>query len=196
MGDAMRLRGKRIAFLVSHEFEDIELLYPVLRLSEEGARIVIGTCAEPPLTTRPAGLQGVIVGRFGTTVPILVMEEGRRHRTCDYRQLQAAQFDALVIPGGFSPDFLRINPTALRIVKDFDAQGKIIAAICHGPQLLISAGLIRGRKATCYAAVKDDLINAGAEYVDRPAVRDGNLITAQVPDTLPEFCAEIIEALG
>ncbi len=191
----MKLQGKRIAFLVSHEFEDVELLYPVLRLSEEGARIVIGYCDEPPLATRPAGIKGVVAGRFGTTVPILVMEEGKRHRTCDYRQLRAGEFDALVIPGGFSPDFLRVNQAALRIVKDFNSQGKIIAAICHGPQLLISAGLIRGKKATCYAAVKDDLINAGAEYVDQPAVRDGNLITAQVPDTLPEFCAEIMNAL-
>ena len=190
-----RLSGKKVAFIVSHEFEDVELLYPVLRLSEEGAGVVIGICTEPPLSTRPAGIRGVVTGRFGTTVPLLVMEEGRRHRTCDYKELRAEDFDALIIPGGFSPDFLRINSHVINLVREFHRQGKVLAAICHGPQVLISAGLLRGKRATCYAAVRDDLINAGAEFVDEPAVRDGNIVTAQVPDTLPEFCRAIVEAL-
>ena len=87
-------------------------------------------------------------------------------------------------------------PEVLKLVKEFHKRGKLIAAICHGPQVLISAGIVKDRRMTCYAAVKDDLINAGAIYVDEPAVRDGNIITARVPDDLPEFCRLIIDFLS
>jgi protease I len=98
--------------------------------------------------------------------------------------------------GGFSPDALRVNSEVLEFVKETYNKGKIVAAICHGPQVLISAGLVKGRRVTSYVAVKDDLINAGAVFVDEPAVRDGNIITARVPDDLPDFCQLIIEALS
>jgi len=106
------------------------------------------------------------------------------------------EFDAIVIPGGFSPDHLRVRREVLEFVRRAHEAGKIIAAICHGPQVLISAGLVRGRRVTAYEAIKDDLINAGAIFVDEPAVRDGNIITGRVPDDLPEFCRLIIEALS
>ena len=101
-----------------------------------------------------------------------------------------------IILGGFAPDRLRIDQTTLNIVKTAYNQGKVIAAVCHGPQVLISAGVIKGKKATSYAAVKDDLINAGADFQDVPVVRDGNIVTSRVPDDLPQFCQEIIKALS
>ena len=104
--------------------------------------------------------------------------------------------DALVIPGGYSPDALRINPKVLELVRHYADSGKVVAAICHGPQVLISAGLAKGRRMTAYAAVRDDLINAGAQYVDEPVVVDGRTVTSRVPDDLPEFCRAIIELLG
>jgi protease I len=101
-----------------------------------------------------------------------------------------------MIPGGFSPDFLRVNHGVLTLLRAANAKGKIIAAICHGPWVLISAGLVAGKRATGYSAVRDDLVNAGAQYVDMPAVRDGNVITGRAPDDLPEFCQFIIAALA
>ncbi|MGQ9631783.1 MAG: type 1 glutamine amidotransferase domain-containing protein [bacterium] len=189
-----KLTGKKVAFLVSDEFEDIEFLFPLLRLSEEGAKAVVATL--PALATRPAIPGRIVTGRFGTTIPPLVMREGRRftHTTVD--KLDISDVDCIIIPGGFSPDALRINETVLNLVRKANEDGKIIAAICHGPQVLISAGIIKGKMATCYAAVRDDIINAGAKFSDVPAIRDGNIITGRVPDDLPEFCQEIIKALS
>ncbi|HDD34035.1 MAG TPA: protease, partial [Thermofilaceae archaeon] len=101
-----------------------------------------------------------------------------------------------IIPGGYSPDYLRIDEKVLSFVKRMYEMGKVVAAICHGPQVLISAGLVKGKRVTAYKAVKDDLINAGAMFENVPAVRDGNLITGRVPDDLPEFCQLIISALS
>lgn len=103
--------------------------------------------------------------------------------------------DALIIPGGYSPDALRINQKILELVRHYACTGKVVAAICHGPQVLISAGLVKGKRMTAYAAVKDDLINAGAQFVDEPAVVDGKIVTARVPDDLPDFCRAIIDVL-
>ncbi|MFB0522636.1 MAG: DJ-1/PfpI family protein, partial [Candidatus Bathyarchaeia archaeon] len=108
----------------------------------------------------------------------------------------AKKIDCLLLPGGFSPDSLRLNEKVLAVTKEMHSLGKFIAAICHGPQVLISARLVAGRKVTSYAAVRDDLVNAGANFTDVPAVRDGNIITGRVPDDLPEFCQEIIKALS
>jgi len=102
----------------------------------------------------------------------------------------------MVFPGGFSPDPLRIDQRVLKLVKEFHQKGKILAAICHGPQVLISAGIIKGKRVTAYRAVMDDLINAGALFEDVPAVVDGNIITGRVPDDLPDFCQKIIEKLS
>jgi protease I len=103
--------------------------------------------------------------------------------------------DCLLFPGGYSPDALRLHEATLDLVRRFHEKGKLLAAICHGPWILISAGIMSGKRATGYAAVRDDLRNAGAKYVDVPAVRDGNIITGRVPDDLTEFCGEIIKAL-
>lgn len=180
-----KLEGKTVAIVVADEFEDVEMLYPLLRLSEEGAKIILVPVPKKPVT-----------GRFGTRVPIGVMAEGKRHALSTIEDLDAKKIDCLLLPGGFSPDSLRLNEKVLAVTKEMDDLGKFIAAICHGPQVLISARLVAGRKVTSYAAVRDDLINAGANFTDVPAVRDGNIITGRVPDDLPEFCQEIIEALS
>ncbi|NLE43249.1 MAG: type 1 glutamine amidotransferase [Chloroflexi bacterium] len=190
-----RLSGKTIAIIVAQEYEDIELLYPVLRLSEEGARILViavqrGSHPRPYLFDKP------VMGRFGHPVPIPVMPEGPRYTMAALDTVQADDIDGLLFPGGFSPDALRQDEEVLALTRACHAQGKLLAAICHGPWVLISAGLMEGRRATAYRAVRDDLINAGAEFVDVPAVTDGNIVTGRVPNDLPEFCQAIIESLA
>jgi len=198
------LEGARIAIVVAHEFEDIELLYPTVWLSEEGAAIIVATL---PLTApghwspRPYVGSKPVTGRFGTAVPLLVLEEGRRYSQRLVTELTLDDFDALMFPGGFSPDFLRIHQPTLKLVADAYRAGRVIAAICHGPQVLISVDrrfgtdLVRGRRVTGYAAVEDDLRNAGGEYLDVGAVRAGNVVTGRCPDDLPAFCREIAEAI-
>lgn len=190
-----QLAGRRVVMIVANEFEDIELLYPLLRLSEEGADIVIvpvqmGSHPRPWLEGKP------VTGRFGHPVPIPVMPEGRRHTIRKIEELDAAEIDCLLFPGGFSPDSLRRHQPTLELTRQCYQRGKVVAAICHAPWILISAGVVRGKRATGFPAVKDDLINAGAEFVDMPVVRDGNLVTSRNPLDLPEFCQEIIHALG
>ena len=190
-----KLSGKKVVIIVAHEFEDIELLYPLLRLSEEGAEIIVvpipeGLHPRPQLDGKP------VTGRFGHTVPIPVMGEGNRYTLSSIEELNADDVDCLLFPGGYSPDALRLHEGTLDLVQECHQRGKLLAAICHGPWVLISAGIMEGRRATGYVAVRDDLLNAGAEFVDVPAVRDGNIVTGRVPDDLPEFCQEIIEALS
>jgi protease I len=192
---AGQLTGKKVAIIVANEFEDIELLYPVLRLSEEGAEIVVAP-VHMGLHPRPYVEGKPVTGRFGHPVPIPVMAEDKRYRLSSVEELSAAEIDCLLFPGGFSPDALRRHAGTLELVRACHQQGIVLAAICHGPWVLISAGVMQGRRATGFAAVRDDLVNAGAEFVDVPAVRDGNIITARVPDDLPEFCQEIIKALS
>ncbi len=190
-----KLAGKKVVIIVAQEFEDVELLYPVLRLSEEGAEVVVVPVAEG-LHPRPYLEGKPVTGRFGHTVPIPVMAEGYRYRVSKFEELQAAEIDCLLFPGGYSPDALRLHAGTLELVRACYRQGKLVTAICHGPWVLISAGIMQGKQATGYVAVRDDLRNAGAEYLDLPSVRDGNIITGRVPDDLPEFCQEIIMALA
>jgi protease I len=192
---AGKLSGKKVAIIVAHEFEDVELLFPLLRLSEEGAEIVVVPVHEG-LHPRPHVEGKPVTGRFGHTVPIPVMAEGNRYSVSSVEDLSADDVDCILFPGGYSPDALRLHQRTLDLVRECHQRGKLLAAICHGPWILISAGIIKGKQATGYVAVRDDLVNAGAEFVDVPAVRDGNIITGRVPDDLPEFCQEIIKALS
>ena len=190
-----KLTGKKVVIIVAQEFEDVELLYPVLRLSEEGAEIVVVPVNEG-LHPRPYFEGKPVTGRFGHPVPIPVMAEGNRYRVSRFEELKAAEIDCVLFPGGYSPDALRLHAGTLELARECHRQGKLLAAICHGPWVLISAGIMEGKRATGYIAVRDDLVNAGAEFVDVPAVTDGNVITGRVPDDLPEFCQEIIMALA
>lgn len=189
------LTGKKVVIIVAQEFEDVELLYPILRLNEEGAEVIV-TPVNEGLHPRPYVEGKPVTGRFGHTVPIPVMEEGKRYTIKPLEALDADEIDCLLFPGGYSPDALRLNVPTLQLVRACHQRGKLVTAICHGPWVLISAGLMEGKQATGYVAVRDDLINAGAHFVDVPAVRDGNIITGRVPDDLPEFCQEIIKALA
>lgn len=172
----MRLSGKRVACLVGDDYEDLEVWYPVLRLREEGAQ-----------------------------VDLVGLEAGAAHRgkhgypaTADLgiHEVKADQYDALIVPGGWMPDRLRRYAPVLDFVRAFDQAGKVIATICHGPWILISARVVAGRTLTCTPGIKDDVENAGARYVDQPAVRDGHLISARRPPDMPAWCREIIAAMA
>ncbi|HHY47860.1 MAG TPA: type 1 glutamine amidotransferase [Firmicutes bacterium] len=191
----MRLTNKKVAILVSNEFEDIELLYPLIRLSEEGAWITIGTL-QIGFHPRPAFPDKPITGRFGSTVPPIVLREGRRFDLKPIADMNPDDYDALIVPGGFSPDYLRRDPKTLEFVRGIHKLNRPIASICHGPWLLISAGIVRGKNMTCVSAIKDDLINAGANYQDAAVVVDGNLISSRTPDDLPDMCLALIEAMA
>jgi protease I len=166
------LKGKVAAIIAADEFEDLELFHPLYRLQEEGIRtIVIGLTKD------------AIKGKKGYSItPNASIEE-----------VKAADFDFLIVPGGKSPEKLRLNNNILRFVKDFDTQGKPIAAICHAGQVLASAGIVKNRTLTCVAGIRDDMVNAGAHYVDKAVVSDGNLVTSRVPSDLPEFARAMIE---
>ena len=181
-----KLTGKQVVIIVAQEFEDVELLYPILRLNEEGAEVVVVPVNEG-LHPRPSFEGKPVTGRFGHPVPIPVMEEGKRYRMSSLDELNVDEIDCLLFPGGYSPDALRLHAGTLALVRECEENGKLLAAICHGPWVLISAGLMAGKKSTGYVAVRDDLINAGAEFLDVPAIKDGNIITGRVPDDLPEF---------
>ncbi len=170
----MGLKGKKIAVLVERDYQDLEVWYPALRLREEGAEVLfVGTGAAE------------YKGKFGYPAAADVSVE----------KVKAADFDAVVVPGGWAPDFLRRHEPVLRFVRDMDKAGKVVAAICHAGWVLASAGVLKGRTVTCFSAIKDDVKNAGADYVDRETVVDKNLITARKPEDLPAFCRAILAAL-
>lgn len=170
----MQLLDKRIAVLAEQQYEDLELWYPVLRFREAGAHVeIVGTGRE----SYPS--------KHGYPAKVTVQAD----------QVQGASFDAVVIPGGYAPDHMRRHAAMVQLVKDADAAGKVVAAICHGGWLLCSARCLRGRQVTGFFAIRDDLENAGGIYVDAEVVRDGNLITSRVPADLPAFCRAIIDAL-
>ena len=170
----MRLRGKRVAILIEDFYQDLEVWYPILRLREEEAKvIVIG-----PQKRSYKGKYGYPIEADG-----------------DEKAAKVSNFDAVVIPGGWAPDKIRLSKKLVSFVHDMDRAGKVVASICHGGWVLVSAGIVKGRTVTSYIAIKDDLVNAGAKFVDREVVRDGNLITSRKPDDLPAFLREIIKTL-
>ncbi|MFA5503803.1 MAG: type 1 glutamine amidotransferase domain-containing protein [Vulcanimicrobiota bacterium] len=161
---------RKIAMLLTEEFEDSEARQPLEHLRAEGFEVVI---------VAPENNQEY-EGKKGDTT----LRSDQSLKLADPRT-----FDGLFIPGGHSPENLRMEDGAVEFVRHFVTEGKPIAAICHGPQLLISAEGVKGRRMTCYQSVAVDLKNAGAEYVDQAVVTDGNLVTSRMPEDLPEFCA-------
>jgi protease I len=165
----------RTAVLVEEQYQELEVWVPYLRLKEAG---------------RPAVLVGREAGR------IYLGKHGYPAQAeAGYEGVSAEGLDAVVIPGGFAPDFMRRYPEPARLVRDAFLAGKVVAAICHGPWVLCSAGILKGRRATCFFAIADDIRNAGAIYEDSEVVRDSNLITSRKPEDLPAFCRELIHAL-
>ncbi len=173
--DDRPLRGKRVLIFTGDIYEDLELWYPKLRLEEAGATT---TLAGPEAGKSYTGKNGY------PCVSDTAIE-----------QMSEADFDALVVPGGFMPDKLRRDPHVLDLVRAFQAAGKPIAAICHGGWIPISAGVYRGVRVTGSPGIKDDLVNAGGRYEDAAVVVDGNHVTSRQPDDLPDFCRELIRLM-
>lgn len=172
----MRLKGKKVVILIENNYQDLEFWVPYYRLKEEGAEVtVVGSGSSRSYTSKNG-------------YPVDVEKEAK--------DIDVSKYDGVVIPGGYAPDLMRRYPDMVRIVREAHQKGKVISAICHAGWMLVSAGILKGKKATGFFAIKDDLVNAGASYVDAEVVRDGNLITSRKPDDLPAFCRETIEALA
>ena len=171
----MELQGKRAAVLVEQMYQEMEVWYPVYRLREAGCKVTL------------------VGPEAGKEYPSKLGYPVKSDKAA--KDVSADDFDLLVIPGGYAPDHLRRHEAIIRLTSTMAEQGKVIAAICHGPWVLCSTQALKNRKATCFFSIKDDLINAGGKYVDAEVVRDGNLITSRKPDDLPAFMQAIIQAV-
>jgi protease I len=177
MPNSAGLSGKRVAVLVEEQFEDRELTGPLEALREAGAAVtIIGPAANAEYH-----------GKRGQATVVADMDAGSAHMK---------DFDALLIPGGQAPEKMRMRHAMVDLARDAMQAGKPVAAICHGPQVLISANVLHGRTLTCWPAIAVDVKNAGGLYVDKPVVEDGNLITSRKPDDVPLFSEAIIRALS
>ena len=171
----MLLKDKKVIILIEEMFNVFEFWYPYYRLKEEGVEVtVVGS-----------GSAEVYTGKPGTQAKADVSAD----------QVSAEEFDGIIIPGGYAPDMMRRYPAMINLVKDIFNAGKPVAAICHAGWMLVSAGILSGKRATSFFAIKDDLINAGAQWVDQEVVVDGNLVTSRVPDDLPAFMKAVINML-
>lgn len=171
----MALTGKRIAVLVEQSYQEMEVWYPIYRLREAGATVVVlGT-----------GTMQTYPSKTGYPCPV----------EAAISQVKAEDFDGVVIPGGYAPDHLRRYAEVNQFVADLNAAGKLVAAICHGGWVLCSARMLKGRQVTSFFAIRDDLEHAGAEWSDQETVVDGNLVTARKPDDLPAFMRAILGVL-
>lgn len=169
------LQGKRILMFVGDIYEDLELWYPKLRLIEEGAEVVV---AGPEKHVQYQGKNGYPC-RSDAAI----------------EEIDSSRFQGVVVPGGFMPDKLRRDPRVLQLVRDFAERGQLVAAICHGGWIPISAKVYRGIQVTGSPGILDDLVNAGAIWVDAPVVVDRHFVSSRKPDDLPEFCRGIIQVL-
>ncbi|OFW78893.1 MAG: protease [Actinobacteria bacterium RBG_19FT_COMBO_70_19] len=171
-----RLIGRRVAVLLDEGFEDLEFWVTVMRLREEGAEVRV----------------------VGTSARMTVRGKNALQATSDVAaaDVEAADLDAVVVPGGWAPDKLRRHAEVTGLVRDAYDQGKIVGLICHAGLVGISAGIVKGRRATGSLGIKDDLVNAGATWADEPALRDGNLVWGRVVEDIPAFCRELVEAIA
>jgi protease I len=172
----MRLKGKKVVILAENHYQEMELWVPYYRLKEEGAEV----------TLVGSGSSRTYTSKLG--YPVEVEKEAK--------EIDMDRYDGVIIPGGYAPDLMRRYPEMVRIVREAYDKGKVVAAICHAGWMLASAGILKGKRATCFFAIKDDVIHAGAHYVDAEVVRDGTLITSRKPDDLPAYCREIIDTLA
>jgi protease I len=171
----MELRGKRIAIFVDTAYQEMEVWYPYFRFQEAGAECVFVGAEAGKVYSSKVG--------YPATAQL------------SYDNLQANHFDGVVVPGGYAPDHIRRHAKANQFVREMNTQGKLVASICHGPWVLCSAGILKGRQATCFFAIKDDVINAGAHYQDAEVVVDQNLVTSRKPEDLPAFCRAAMKVL-
>lgn len=171
----MELNGKKAIVLIEDLYNDYEFIYPYYRLLEAGAQVQV------------AGPQAgqAYKGKSGTTAK----------STAKAGDLDPADYAGLIIPGGYAPDMMRRHPAMVGLVREMDSQGKVVAAICHAGWMLASAKILQGRTVTSFFAIKDDLVHAGATWVDKDVVEDGRLITSRTPDDLPVFMRSVIRAM-
>ncbi|MBI4226823.1 MAG: type 1 glutamine amidotransferase [Candidatus Omnitrophica bacterium] len=172
----MSLKGKHVAILVEQFYEEMEVWYPLLRLREAGVKV----------STVGPGRAAAYKGKHGYEVP----------EDLPIAKAKANQFDGVIVPGGYAPDHIRRTPAMVQLVKEIYQHKHPVGAICHGAWVLASAGVLRGKRCTCFFAIKDDVVNAGASYVDREVVRDGQLITSRMPADLPAFMQTYLAALA
>ena len=171
----MALADKTVGILVEEYYQELEVWYPLLRLREAGVTVfTIGPQAGATYKSK-LGYPVKADRQLGTVSP--------------------TEMDGLVIPGGWAPDFLRRHPSCVSLVREMNGLHKVIGAICHGGWVLCSAEIVQNRRVTCFHSIKDDLIHAGANYVDEPVVIDGNLVTSRIPDDLPQFCQGLLRKL-
>ena len=166
---------KKILTLVDESFEDLELWYPVYRLREEGCQV--------DLAAKKAGLYH---GKYG--VPCQV--------DLTFDEIRADDYDGLLVPGGWAPDKLRRYPEVLEIVRNINSRNKVIGEICHDGWVLISAGILNGKNVTSTVGIRDDMTNAGATWHDVSSIVDGNIVSAQVPSSLPDYMKDYIRVLN
>ncbi|MBK5502848.1 type 1 glutamine amidotransferase domain-containing protein [Peribacillus sp. TH14] len=171
----MRLKGKRVALLIEDDYQEMEAWYPAYRMQEEGATVVIVG----------SGTKSTYHSKLGYPMDA--------DKSAD--EVNVDDFDAVIVPGGFAPDHMRLCKPMVNLVRDAYESGKLTAAICHGGWLLASAGAVRGQKVTGYLPIRDDVENAGGEWVDAEVVCDGNVITSRTPVDLPAFAREIVRYL-
>lgn len=173
----MSLAGKKVAILVDNVYQEMELWYPLYRLQEAGAETVtVGAVAGQTYTSKLG-------------YPCIAQKS--------YDQVSADDFAGIIIPGGFAPDHMRRHAAAKKLVADVNSQGKLVAAICHAGWMLCSAhGMLKGRKATSFFAIKDDMVNAGADWIDAEVVVDRNLVTSRKPEDLPAFMRACLDVLS
>ncbi len=171
----MELSGKKAVILIEDIYNDYELIYPYYRLLEAGAEVQVAG---------PKAGQ-VFTGKAGTTMKSTVAAQ----------DLDAADFSGMIIPGGYAPDHMRRHESMVRLVRDMATRDKVVAAICHAGWMLASAKILQGRTVTSFVAIKDDLVHAGANWVDEEVVEDGRLITSRTPDDLPAFMRAVVRAM-
>ena len=164
----------KVLFLSADGFEDLELIYPLHRIKEEGHEVYVASFQ-----------RGKITGKHGYSVNV----------DLSFDEVDPDEFDALVLPGGKAPEIVRLNEKAIAITKKMFEDGKPVASICHGPQILISAGVLKGRKGTSTITIRDDVINAGAEWVDTEVVVDGNWVSSRHPGDLYAWMREFVKLL-
>jgi protease I len=172
----MSLEGKRIAVMLDQQYQELEVWYPLYRLREAGGRVTL------------------VAGEAGATYASKLGYPCVSDAAA--AEVAGGDFDAVVVPGGWCPDFMRRDESMIRFIRQCAEAEIVLAAICHGGWMLCSTDALRGRRATSFLAIRHDMINAGADWVDEECVVDGNVITARKPDDLPAFCKAIIAALG